>query len=521
MGPSERSPQPEDDRDGRDRPRSPVFDRRHRAELERAVAAEDDLREEVVEGSRAGARLGLFLGPALAVAAVAATHPSLGGLGGLKPDASWVLALLALMAVWWVTLAVEPAITALLPAVVLTLLGIGSTKEILGPYANEVIFLFGGGALLGHALDRTGVSGRFASATIGLAGGSPMGVLAALMVVTALVSAFVSNLATAATMLPLAVAIGARTRAAVHEPAQRAAAERFATSLLLGIAFASSIGGALTVIGSPPNPIAVKGLEQAGVPMDFVRWLWFSVPTTAVFLPIAIGLLGLWLFPARGIRVPSDSQRRQPFGRDGLVVLAVFLAAVGGWVLMPAYKSWTPGINDGIVAVAAITVLFLVPSRLRTGRAILEPSDFARIPWHVLVLFGGGLSLADAMTRSGLSEQLGALISAAGTLPSLALLAVLVTALVFASEVASNTTLTAMTVPIVIAIAPGLGIPPQKLVIPAVFAASWAFAMPVGTPPNALVYASGRVRAQDMMRAGLVLDLVAIAVIVSMAALLL
>jgi sodium-dependent dicarboxylate transporter 2/3/5 len=482
---------------------------------------EDDLREEVEEGSPRIARIGRLLGPVLALGALGLTHPSLGAVGGLESAASWVLALLVLMATWWVTLAIEPAVTALLPAVVLPLVGLGTAGEIFGPYANDVLFLFGGGALLGHALDHTGVSSRLALGTIRLAGGSPFRVLAAVMVVTALISAFVSNLATTATLLPLAIALGARTRAAASGTEARAAADRFSASLLLGIAFASSIGGALTVIGSPPNPIAVKGLAKAGIEMDFVRWLWFSVPTTAVFLPLAIAILGLWLFPARGIRVPLEHGASRPLGRDAFVTVAVFLLSVGAWVSMPLYKSSFAVMNDGLVAIAAAIVLFLAPSRARPGRAILEPNALSKVPWHVLVLFGGGISLADAMQRSGLSSTLGELISAAGALPSIALLIVLVTALLFASEIASNTTLAAMSVPIVVAIAPGLGVSPEKLVLPAAFAASWAFAMPVGTPPNALVFASGRVRAQDMMRAGLVLDVVAIAVIVTMAAILL
>lgn len=481
---------------------------------------EPDLDPELEEGSGLAARIGRIAGPALAVAAVVATHPSALGLGGLSADAAWILGMLALMATWWVTLAVEPAVTGLVPVVVLALLGIGRTPEILGPYANEVMFLFAGGSLVALALERTGVSVRFATGLVRLAGGSPLRVLAAVMVASALLSAFVSNLATAATALPLALALGARATESAG-PGAEAAAGRFSTSLLLGVAFASSIGGALTVIGSPPNPIAVDWLRDNGVAMDFQRWLRFSVPTTAVLLPIAIAVLGIWLFPARGVQVPAAEPRREPLGRDALVALGVFVAAVGLWTFRPQLAGALPGVLDGTIAVLAAGALFLVPSAERRGRGILEPRDFARVPWRVLVLFGGGLALADAMHRTGLSSRLGEVIAAAGALPSIATLAILVTLLVLASEVASNTTLAAMAVPIVGALAPGLGVAPERLVIPATFAASWAFALPVGTPPNALVFASGRVRVHDMMRAGLVLDLVAIAVIVAMAWLLL
>ncbi|MFM2164847.1 MAG: hypothetical protein RL325_1284 [Planctomycetota bacterium] len=477
---------------------------------------DDELEGELEKGSPVVERIGLFLGPLLAGAAWM-LGPSLGIDGDKLP----VLALLVLMATWWVTLAVEPAITGLLPFVVLSALGIGKPGEIVGPYANDVIFLFGGGALLAYSLERTGVSARFAGALIGLAGTRPLALLSAVMVASALLSAFVSNLATAATMMPLAVALGRSAHHAAPDEASRRLAARFTTSLLLGVAFASSIGGALTIIGSPPNPIAVEWLRKNGVEMDFVRWLRFSLPTTAVFLPIAIVVLGVWFFPAKGLVVPRMERDGAPLGRDAWVTVAVFLAAVLLWVTREGYKSRFPGVTDGLVAVLAAGALFLLPSAGRRGRGVLEGAAFSQVPWRVLVLFGGGLSLAEAMQRTGLSGSLGELIQAAGTLPSIGLLAVLVAVLVFASEVASNTALAAMAVPIVGAIAPALGAAPEQLVIPAVFAASWAFAMPVGTPPNALVFASRRLRAQDMMKAGFVLDLAAIAVIVVMAKLLL
>jgi sodium-dependent dicarboxylate transporter 2/3/5 len=475
---------------------------------------DDDLSREVEEGSPRARRIGLWLGPVLAFAAYAAGSPL-----GFERDASLVFGLLALMATWWVTLAVDPAVTGLVPFVYLALFGIGKPAQLAAPYADDVMFLFGGGALIAYALERSGVSARFASALVVLAGASPFRVLAAIMLASALLSAFVSNLATAATLLPLAMALGRRARGTGADG--EAARGRFATSLLLGVAFGSSIGGALTIVGSPPNPIAVEWLNENGIAMDFPRWLRFSVPTTAVFLPIAIAVLGLWLLPARGVVVPRLEESPRPIGRDGVLTLAVFVLTVAAWVTRPLYKPSLPAITDGTVAVSAALLLFLVPSASRMGSRLLDGGSFARVPWRVLLLFGGGLCLADAMQRTELSAQLGELFKAAGALPSIAVLVVIVGVLVLASEVASNTALAAMAVPIVGAIAPGLGVAPESLVIPTVFAASWAFAMPVGTPPNALVFASGAVRVKDMMRAGIVLDAIAIAVIVAMSQLLL
>ena len=467
---------------------------------------DDELEDDLEQGSKTVERIGLLAGPALAAAAYFS-----GPAMGLTADATAVFALLALMATWWVTMAVEPAVTGLVPFVALALLGIGKPAEIAAPYANDVMFLFGGGALLAFGLEKTRVSSRFATALVGFAGSSPLRVLTAVMLASALLSAFVSNLATAATMLPLAIALGNRARAAITSEDQRAAAGRFATSLLLGVAFASSIGGALTIVGSPPNPIAVEWLTKNGIEMDFLRWMRFSVPTTLVFLPIAIAVLGVWLFPARRLVVPRSDVRAEPINRDGVLTLGVFLLAVLAWVTLPLYGKSMPAVKDGTIAIACAGLLFLIPSVARAGRNILDGAALSKVPWRVLVLFGGGLCLADAMQRSGLSTALG----------TIGVLIVLVAMMVFASEVASNTTLAAMAVPIVGALAPGLGVAPETLVIPAVFAASWAFALPVGTPPNALVFASGRVRTRDMMRAGLVLDLVAIVVIVVMSRILL
>ena len=486
-----------------------------------AVPSESRLEEDPGEGSTGAARLGRLLGPLLAALAVWLTHPAAMGWGPLGGDASWTLGVLVLMAIWWVTLAVEPAVTGLLPFVAFAMLGIGRPVEIAAPYANDVIFLFAGGALIGLALERTGVSARFAAVLVGLAGRSPLRVLAAMMLATAALSAFVSNLATAATMLPLALALGTSANASARTDEQRKAAGRFFTSLLLGVAFASSIGGTLTIIGTAPNAIAVEWLRNNGEAIDFIGWLRFSVPAVAIFLPLVIVVLGVVFFPARGITIDPLESAARPIDRDGVVAVAVFFLAVFAWVTRPLYAPLFPVVTDGVVAVAAAVALFVLPSVRGYGARILEGSAFGRVPWRVLVLFGGGLCLADAMQRTGLSAALGGMIASAGALPSIALLIILVAAIVFASEVASNTTLTAMAVPIVGALAPGLGVEAQSLVIPAAFAASWAFALPVGTPPNALVYGTGMVRAQDMMRVGVVLDLLSIVVIVAMSALLL
>ena len=490
------------------------------------MSLEDESLAQAVDGEQDGdtrwARAGRFVGPCLAVVAVLTTHPACFGCGGLSVDGAWTLGVLVLMATWWVTLAVDPAITALIPIVAFGVLSVGTPKEIASPYADEVMFLFGGGALLGFALHNTGASEYFARVLLRGAGRSPFWVFTALMGATAIVSGFVSNLAITATMLPLAIATAARAVQSPTDARNAKLSRNFTISLILGVAFASSIGGAMTIIGSPPNPIAVKWLNNNGVPMDFARWLQFSVPTTIVMWGVAVAILGLWLFPTRGLLLAPVEKKPAPLSRDAIITIAVFGVAVLLWVSQPVYGPYLPSVSDGTIAIFAAGALFFLPKQNASSRtAILEPQMLTAVPWRVLLLFGGGLSLAAAMQRTGLSTALGEAIAGAGALPSIVLLGILVTVLVLASEVASNTALAAMAVPIVGAMAPGLRVAPETLVIPAVFAASWAFAMPVGTPPNALVFASGRVRAKDMMRAGIVLDAAAIVVIVAASSVLL
>jgi sodium-dependent dicarboxylate transporter 2/3/5 len=472
-------------------------------------------REDVPHPVRA---LGLAAGPMAAVAALLLCHPACGARGALSGDAAITLALLLWMAVWWTTAAVPLAATSLLPVLLLPVCGVGNFSANAAPYSDGIIFLFAGGAALGLALDRTRVSARFALAVLGLAGRSPVRIVAALFVSSALVSAWVSNTATAAMMLPVAVAATAWARAnAAPHPARETALANFGVAALLAVAYGASTGGLLTLIGSPPNAIAADWLRGNGREIGFVGWLRFSVPVATVFGPLAVLALvrlnpmhGLVLRAApRGDDIAaSEAHRPAPLDRFGWATVAVFGLAATLWVLHPFIPALRGRVTDGGVAVVAALLLLAVPLQFRPWRAVLGASALRDLPWSVLILFGGGLSLADAMQRSGLSASLGEQFGALSALPTPLVVALVVAALVFASEVASNTALTATAVPILGALAPALGLPPEKLVIPAAFGASYAFMLPVGTPPNAIVYGTGLVPLPRMLRTGLVLNIV-------------
>ncbi len=463
------------------------------------------------------ATIGRWAGPALGALLVAMTHPGAGGVGGLAADASWTLGLLAWMATWWMTQAVEMAVTALLPIIVLPLLGIGSFREVGGNYADQVIFLFAGGTTLGWALERHGLSARFAAGLLRIAGRSPAATVAALLAASAIISAFVSNMATTAALLPLAagVASSAVARPGTSDAAAARGARHLMTACMLAVAYGSSIGGGATIIGSPPNPIAAEYLATQGQPIDFLGWLRIGAPAAVLMGGLTVVVL-LRMLPVRDVmlRAPA-ADARLPLSPAAWSTMIVFALAVLAWTTSKAWPPpWRPaGLTDGGIAITAAALLFLLPARDGTSTRVVPWRAVRDLPWGVFVLFGGGLALADAMQRTGLSEAVGNAVAGLEGVPVLLAVAAVVTAMVFASEIASNTALAATAVPIVGALAPALGIPLRPAVMAATLGASYAFMLPVGTPPNALVFATGRVPARAMLRVGFVLNLVSVVVV--------
>jgi sodium-dependent dicarboxylate transporter 2/3/5 len=353
------------------------------------------------------------------------------------------------------------------------------------------------------------------------------------MAVSALLSMWVSNTATAIVMLPVATSLVELVRRQVCPPGGRGdpdAVAAFATCLMLGIAYAASIGGMATPIGTPPNLFAISFLRtELDVDISFVRWMGVGLPLVAVFLPTTWLLLTRWVRPIRLGRIEGAAglagrhlQELGPMSRAERIALAVFLGAAGLWVTRPwlvGLGLWgarpLAGLSDAGIAMLAAVVLFVAPSG-RDGRRVLDWETAQRLPWGILLLFGGGLSLAASIQANGVGELLGGQVAAFAGLPPLLVVVGVVTGIVFLTELTSNTATTATLVPILASLAPGLGLDPLLLVVPATLAASCAFMLPVATPPNAIVFASGLVTIAEMRRAGFWLNWVSVVVVTAL-----
>jgi sodium-dependent dicarboxylate transporter 2/3/5 len=450
------------------------------------------------------------------------------------------LAMVAWMATWWMTEAVDIEATALLPLAVFPLLGIAPLAKAAAPYASDVIFLFLGGFLLGLAIERWGLDRRIAFHTLRLTGPRPAAMTGGFMVASAFLSMWISNTACAALMIPIAISVielvaKARTGHGLREglragegaaPGDDAGERRFATGLLLAIAYAASIGGMATLIGSPPNGIAARFITQStGREITFLDWLAFGLPFTIVFLPLAWLLLTRVLFPAGFREVPGGREmisaelaKLGPLARGEKVTLAVFAGAALLWIFGDVVRGFTVGgqrpfaaLTDSGVAMLAALALFMLPAA--PGKRAMDWDTARHVPWGVLVLFGGGLSLAAAVEANGVSAFIGHASRGLGVLPPLLLLLAVVAMTVFLSEVTSNTAQVATMTPVLAAMAPALGLDARMLVIVCALAASSAYMMPVGTPPNAIVFGTGLVKMPQMLRAGFVLNVAGIAVI--------
>lgn len=466
-----------------------------------------------------------FMGPASAYA-IWLAQPA-----GLPAAAVPVAALATWMAIWWLSGVIPLSATALLPLVVLPLAGVAGLEDLARRYADPVIFLFLGGFFLAAASERWGVHRRLAFAVIAAVGSDAPRLVLAVMLATAFASMWISNTATAALMLPLVIALLDLAR---REAPERAAA--FGSALVLGMAYAASIGGVATLIGTPPVAI-FAGAARASLDrsVGFAEWL-------AIGGPVALLMLGAcWLLLVRGIYrvhgrlgglgdlLAAERARLGPWATGERLTVGVIAAAAAAWVLrepkviggfaVPGLTDVLPGLSDAGIAITAALALFVLPTSRVSGRFALDWASAARIPWDVLLLFGGGLALAAAMDESGLARWLAEQLTGLRGLPPILTIAAVALFFTLLTELTSNTATAAMGMPLVAALAPPLGVAPLPLMAGAALGASLAFMLPVGTPPNALAFGTGAVSAADMRRAGLWLDLIGVLVITAMVAL--
>jgi solute carrier family 13 (sodium-dependent dicarboxylate transporter), member 2/3/5 len=441
---------------------------------------------------------------------------------GLDATAWRVAAVGALMATWWVSEAIPIPATALLPLVLFPLLGVADIRAAAEPFANPIIYLFLGGFLIARSMQATGLPRRLALSTIRFLGARPRSIVAGVMASCAFLSMWVSNTATALMMLPIGLSLVALMPGGDDEmrpalPGEEGDREderrRFGTALMLGIAYSCSIGGMGTLIGTPPNAfLAGFMLESYGVTIGFARWMLLGVPLVLVGLPLCYLLLTRIAFPIGTGELPGgrellDREARAlgPMSRAEKRVAAVFACTAVAWVARPVlteHIAGLSGLSDAGIAMTAALVLFLSPSGAPGGRRLLDWKLARDTPWGVLILFGGGLSLAGAVEASNLGGWLGTSVGGLSSLPLPVLVLAIVTAVILLTELTSNTATAATFLPVLGGVAIGLGRDPLLLAVPAALAASGAFMLPVATPPNAIVYGSGVVRMTDMVRAG-------------------
>jgi sodium-dependent dicarboxylate transporter 2/3/5 len=461
---------------------------------------------------RAGRVAGVVLGLGLALGLLAVGAPD-----GLSREAWITLCVLSLMLVWWFTEAAPIAATALIPLVAFPLLGVTSATDAAAPYADPIVFLFIGGFMIAAAIERWNLHARIALQVASRVGADPAALIGGFILAAGLISMWISNTATALMLTPIALGvIKAMADRGFDDP-------NFNAALVLGVAYAASIGGMGTPVGSPTNLIAMGFLDERGIELSFGQWMVLGVPMVALLLP------ALWFLVTRGLkRAASENAARGrqvlnaalaelgPMRAAERRVLAVFIVVAVAWMLRELLIM-LPGLerlSDMGIALAGALVLFLLPSGKNGSEArLLDWRTAERIPWGIVILFGGGLSVAAAMQSTGLSDWLGGALQALRGLHLLLILGVLLFVTLIVTELMSNVaTLTAM-LPIVAILAAALGINPLLLVFPVSIAASLGFMLPIATAPNAIAYATGYAELRRMLRLGLALNLIGVAVI--------
>lgn len=451
----------------------------------------------------------LITGPAMLVLALFLPAPA-----GMNPEAWLALGAALWMAIWWATEAVPIPATALLPLILVPVLGIAEVGDLAGAYANGIIFLFLGGFLLGLAMQRWALHRRIALNILLAVGQRPNRQIAGFMLATSFLSMWVSNTATSIMMLPIAVSVISFLPEAKSDEGRR-----FAVALLLAVAYSASIGGIATLIGTPPNAMLAAYLKEShDISIGFAQWMMIG-------LPVALGMLlftwwwlcrkgfaGLETSASRDL-LRAELQKLGPISAGEARVLLIFIATAVAWILRPLINNFLPGVTDTVIAMTAGLLLFTVRSGGPDSKVLLDWQTAEKLPWGVLLLFGGGLALATMIKSSGLAEWLAQNFSLLSAWPIFALVLVIVAVIIFLTEITSNTATTATFLPLLGALAVAQSVSPMLFVIPAAIAASCAFMMPVATPPNAVVFGSGELRIKDMMQAGLLLNVFGIVLI--------
>ena len=457
----------------------------------------------------------LVLGPALMLFTLLVPSP----FEGMSADAWHTLGLALWMATWWISEATPVSVTAFLPLIVAPIIGIAPIKVTTSSYAHPLIFLFLGGFFISIAMERWNLHKRIALKAMSLCSTKPSHQIGGLMLVTAFLSMWMSNTATAVMMLPIALSIIEM----VKQKQNGSTPENFSKPMLLAIAFSASIGGLATLIGTPPNALMAAYLADSyNIEIGFAQWMIIGVPLSTVLLVLCWFILTKVCYQVNeGERVDTNSMFKEKLQELGQMnkgeklVLFFFAFAAISWIFRPLIAKVTGlAISDTGIAMFVALLLFVVPVDRKKDIRILAWEDTKKLPWGVLLLFGGGLALASLIKKSGLAGYIATQLEATSNIPVIGAVLVVTITILFLTEVTSNTATAASFLPLLGPIAVTLTDGPLMLVIPAALAASCAFMMPVATPPNAIVFSSGELRIADMARAGFWLNIAAIFMIV-------
>ena len=444
-----------------------------------------------------------------------------GSLFALSSDATLVVALAFWMVTWWITESVSISVTALLPLVVFPLSGIMSMNEVGANYGSSIVFLFFGGFVLALALEKVNLHRRIALTIIHKTGTTPNRVILGFMLATSFMSMWISNTASTVVMLPIALSV---IQLLVQSDQKFTQAEqRFSLSVMLGIAFAANAGGIATVIGTPPNSVLIGLLEnEYNIQISFLKWMLIGLPFSLVLISIIYLLFTRVLFSNKGIhfKTTEDVIAKQlkdlgPLSSQERHVLIIFFLMIFCWIFRSLINNMIPALelSDTIISIAGAIALFSIPSDFNKFHSVLEWKDTQKLAWGILILFGGGLALAKGMAQTGIVSAVTATISQADFNIAITV-CLLISLMLFMTELMSNVALVAVLAPVMAGIALGLDIPILHLLIPVTMASSCAFMLPMATPPNAIVFASGYIKVSQMARAGILINLASILLLV-------
>ncbi|TNE64227.1 MAG: DASS family sodium-coupled anion symporter [Bacteroidetes bacterium] len=456
-------------------------------------------------------RTGLLLGPTLFALVLLYFHPE-----GLSDEANAVLASTLWVATWWITDCIPLAATSILPIILFPLTGGMSVEDTTSAFGHRYIFLYIGGFILAIAIERWNLHKRISLMVIHLIGTNLKMIILGFMVATAFLSMWISNTATAVMMLPIGMAIVSQLK---DNPKTREDENLiFGKALMLSIAYSATIGGIATLIGTPPNLVLAAMVQELyGVEITFSRWIIFGLPISVVLLFLCWKYLTEYAFKFKQTNFPDGKEeiKRQlnalgSISFEEKLVLGVFFLTAVAWISRSFLNRFIPALDDTVIAVVAAILVFTLPASGKTRRALVTWDEAVKLPWGILLLFGGGLALADGFKSSGLATFLGQQLSLLEGASLLVLLLVVIAAVNFLTEITSNIATTAMVLPILAPLALVMNVHPYALMVGAAVAASCAFMLPVATPPNAVVFGSGYLTIPDMVRAGFRLNLMSI-----------